>query len=107
MQRQLFAPVRAHARVVLAADPPEPVAAFGDQDLPPAECCRVRKLRALPRLLLEPRSGVGEKLPSDVVLGVANPGVEAGADPAARVQVMEALLRRVVFYERGDGRDDG
>src|SRR5260370_6029853 len=84
MQAELVVPDRVHSRVVLAAEPPEPVAAFGDQDLPPAECCRVRKLRALPRLLLEPRSGVGEKLPSDVVLRVANPGVEAGAGPAAR-----------------------
>src|SRR5712692_6029731 len=94
VQAELVVPDRVHARVVLAAEPPEPVAPLGDQDLPPPEGGRIRLLGLLERLLLEPRAGVGQELPRDVVFRVADPRVEAGADPAARVQVAEALDRK-------------
>ncbi len=107
VEPELVVPDRVHARVVLAAEPPEPVAPLGDQDLPPSEGGRIRLLGPLERLLLEPRPSVGQQLPRDVVFRVANPGVQAGADPAARVQVAEALLGRVIANEVGDrGGDD-
>src|SRR3989442_2614777 len=107
MKAKLVAPDRVHARVVLAAEPPEPVAPLGDQDLPPSEGGRIRLLGLRERLLLEPRSSVGQELPGNVVLGVADPGVKAGADPAARVQMAEALLGLVFANEvRDGGRDE-
>src|SRR5216683_8133161 len=107
VQAELVVPNRVHARVVLAAEPPEPVAPLGDEDLPPAESCGIRQLGSLTRLILEPRSSLGQQVPRHVVLRVADPGVEAGADPASRMQVIEALLRRMLTNEIGDsGRDD-
>ena len=107
MKPELVVPDRVHARVVLSAEPPEPVAPFGDQDLPPAERSRIRKLRALARLFVQPRPCVRQQFPGDVVLGIPDPRIEAGPNPAARVQVMEVLLRRVLAQEVGDrGGDD-
>src|SRR4029077_10756754 len=87
VEPELVVPDRVHARVVLAAEPPEPVAPLGDQDPPPPEGGRIRLLGFLERLLLEPGPSVGQELPCDVVLRVADPGVEAGADPAPGVEV--------------------
>src|SRR6202011_3830003 len=106
MKPELVVPDRVHAGVVLAAEPPEPVAALGNEDLPPGKRGRVRELRPLARLVLEPGASLREELPGDVVLGVSDPRIEAGADPAARVQVVEVLLRRMLLKEVGDGGGD-
>src|SRR5713226_5274081 len=57
------------SHAMLRSEPPEPVAPLGDQDLPPSEGGRIRLLRLLERLLLEPRSSVGEELPRNVAIG--------------------------------------
>src|SRR5207248_4095182 len=94
VQPELVVPYRVHARVVLATEPPEPVAALGDQDLSPRERRLLRILRPLLRLRVEPVPRLREQVPRDVVLRVADPCVQARADPAAGVQVMELVLRR-------------
>src|SRR4029077_16899492 len=96
-----------HAGVVLAAEPPEPVAALGDEDLAPRVYGLLRILRPLLRLRVEPVARLRQEVPRDVVLGVADPGVEARADPASRVQVMELVLCGMLGEEvRDRGGDD-
>ena len=97
MEAELVVPDRVHARVMLAAEPPEPVAAFCDQDLAPRQGGLLRFLRTLLGLRVEPIASLRQQIPRDVVLGIADPGVEARADPAAGVQAVELLLRRVLF----------
>ena len=107
VQAELVVPDRVHARVVLAAEPPEPVAPLGDEDLAPREGRLLRVLGALLRLRVEPVARLREQVPRHVVLGVADPGVEARPDPAAGVQVVQLLLRRVLGEKiRHGGRDD-
>src|ERR1700738_5526577 len=67
MQAELVVPDRVHAGVVLAAEPPEPVAPLRDQDLAPTERGGVGNLWTLARLLVEPFTGVRQELPRDVV----------------------------------------
>src|SRR4029077_76313 len=92
VQAELVVPDRVHARVVLAAEPPEPVAALGDQDLAPRQRRLLRILGTLLRLRVEPIAGFSKQIPRDVVLRVADPGVKARADPAARMQVVKLML---------------
>ena len=91
---------------MLPAEPPEPVAALGDEDLAPGVHRLARLVRALPRLLLEPRARVGQQVPRSVVVGVADPRVEAGADPAAGVQAVKLLLGRMLLQEVAHRRGD-
>src|SRR5262249_23133911 len=103
MQPELVVPDLVHAGVVLAAEPPEPVAALGDEDLAPRVHRLARLVRALARGLFEPGARFGQEVPRSVVVWVADPGVEARADPAARVQPVQLLLRRMLLQEVANG----
>src|SRR2546427_5610805 len=102
VQAELVVPDRVHAGVMFPAEPPEPVAALGDQDLAP----RQRGLLGVPRTLLglrvEPFAGLGKQVPRNVVLRVSDPRVEARADPAAGMKVMQQLLGRMLGEKVGD-----
>ncbi len=76
MQPVELVPGGVDAGVVVAAEPPEPVAALGDEHLAVGARVGVRAARGL--------QGVargGEQVPGAVVLRVADPGGEAGVDP--------------------------
>src|ERR1700675_2009671 len=103
VQPELVVPDLVHAGVVFAAEPPEPIAALGDEDLPPGKRSVVRLLWSLEQLVLQPRASFGEQVPRDVVLRVTDPRIEARADPAARMQVVQLLLGWMLLGEVGDG----
>ena len=56
--------------------------------------------------VLEPAPGLGQQVPGHVVLGVPDPGIQAGADPAARMQAVQRAplghLVQVARHGRGD-----
>src|ERR671937_2862245 len=95
MEPELVVPDHVHSAVVAAREPPVPVGAFGDHDLAP----RARKLGVAVRMLagvaVEPVARLGKQVPGDGVLRIADPGVEAGVDPAAGVKPRQRYARLV------------
>ena len=80
-----------HPRIVGPAEPPEPIAAFRDQDFP----ARGRKLCrgiGLALALAQEVASLSQELPGDVVLLVPNPGVEADVDPGSRMNAGQGSL---------------
>ena len=48
-------------------------------------------------MVFEPSAGLGEEVPGDIVFGVADPGVQARPDPAARVKVVPNGIDPALF----------
>src|SRR4051794_23374627 len=112
---------------VVVAEPPEPVAALGNVNLPPCLLQRAQILSAggrpqgrsivavaprlalLLRLLLQVLTGAVQGVPGGVVLLVADPDPEVVGDPQASEQTRQQVLRWMSLQILADrhGLDEG
>src|SRR5256885_9836358 len=83
VQAELGVPDRVHARVMCPAEPPEPVAALGDEELAPRQRGLLGILWTLLGLRFEPIASLGKQSPRTLVLRVSVPVSEPPAIPVA------------------------
>ena len=94
-------PDHVHPRVVPAAEPPEPIASFRDQDLA-AGLGQLLGIRLSGRLV-DGFVGGDQALPGPGVLRVACPGFEVAVDPRPGHDPGQPLTGGVGLEEAGDG----
>ena len=102
----LVVPDPIHARVVVAGEPPEPVAALADEDLAPGGGELLVAVGMGAGVLVEPVPGLGQEIPRHRVLGAADPGVEAAVDPASGEETVERAPLGHLVEKVGDGCAD-
>ena len=84
---------------MIVAEPPEPVAPFGDVDFVPRAGeelggQRVRRFGLIELRLFEELARLVEQIPRGVILGVTDPDAEVVVDPTPREQVRNVIGRR-------------